>query len=40
MTKDEKQILKSLAALFAFKAILYTSIAYTSRYYRKMIASS
>lgn len=38
MTKDQKQALKGLAALIGMKAVIYVSIAYAARYYRKTIA--
>lgn len=38
MTKDEKKVLVSMAALLSFKAVLITSIKLTDRHYRKTMA--
>lgn len=38
MSKDEKKVLTALGVILAFKAALYGSIVYSSRYYRSQLA--
>lgn len=40
MTQDQKKVLRALAVVVGFKAILYASIAYSARHYRKTIAQN
>jgi hypothetical protein len=40
MTNDQKRVMRSLAMLLGFKVVLYVSIAYSAKKYRKMLAEA
>lgn len=40
MTRDQKRVLRTLAMLVGVKIILYASICYSAKHYRKAMTSS